>query len=227
MKRRITACAQAVAVAGFTLSASALGAELQSEAQRLGYTIGQQVGESLMRDGIQIDQQALFDGIADSLSGKPPQLTQEEKVASMQKAAEERQQAVNQIAEANRQAGEAFLANNREQTDVAVTGSGLQYRVIESGKGEAPAATDSVTVNYRGTTIDGEEFDSSYSRGEPATFRVNQVIPGWQEALQLMSPGAKWQVFIPSDLAYGERGAGGTIGPNATLVFDIELLAVN
>ncbi len=225
MKRRISV--RAVVIAAVCLSGPVSAGQLETDPQRLGYAIGQQIGTNLKRDGVKVDNQALFDGIADALDDAPSKLTREEKIAAMQKVAQQQQQAANQAADANRQAGEAFLANNREQEDVRVTESGLQYRVVNAGEGDSPAATDAVTVHYRGTTIDGEEFDSSYGRGEPTTFRVNQVIAGWQEALQLMQPGAKWQVFIPSDLAYGQRGAGAKIGPNATLVFDIELLSVN
>jgi len=130
------------------------------------------------------------------------------------------------LAAKNKAAGEAFLAENAKKEGVKVTKSGLQYKIIEEGEGPSPGPSDMATVNYRGTLIDGTQFDSSYDRGQPATFPVGGVIAGWTEALQLMKPGAKWQLFIPSDLAYGERGAGKDIGPNSTLVFDVELLSV-
>lgn len=126
----------------------------------------------------------------------------------------------------NKAAGEAFLAENAKKPGVKTTASGLQYEVLTEGSGAAPKASDNVTVHYRGTTINGEEFDSSYGRGEPLTFPLNRVIPGWTEGLQLMKEGAKYRLYIPSDLAYGERGAGGVIGPNATLIFDVELIKI-
>jgi FKBP-type peptidyl-prolyl cis-trans isomerase FklB len=131
-----------------------------------------------------------------------------------------------EVAKKNKAEGEAFLAENKKKEGVKTTASGLQYKVIKPGKGKKPKSSDTVTVNYRGTLIDGTEFDSSYKRGQPATFQVSGVIPGWTEGLQLMEEGAKWQLFIPSNLAYGERGAGGVIGPNATLIFEVELLSI-
>lgn len=127
----------------------------------------------------------------------------------------------------NKAEGAAFLAENGKKEGVITTKSGLQYKVLTEGEGAAPSATDNVTVNYKGTTIDGNEFDSSYKRGTPATFPLNRVIPGWTEGLQLMKEGAKYQFYIPSDLAYGSRGAGRDIGPNSTLIFDVELIKVN
>lgn len=129
--------------------------------------------------------------------------------------------------EENKAAGEKFLAENKQKPDIKATASGLQYQVMTEGKGKAPVASDNVTVHYRGTTIDGAEFDSSYSRGAPATFPLNRVIAGWTEGLQLMKEGAKYRLFIPSQLAYGERGAGRQIGPNSALIFDVELIKVN
>lgn len=135
-------------------------------------------------------------------------------------------QPVSSSSEKNSSLGKAFLEENKKKPDVHTLASGLQYKIIKEGQGTAPGPTDFVTVNYRGTLIDGTEFDSSYTQQAPATFAVNAVIPGWSEALQLMKPGSKWVVYIPSNLAYGERGAGRVIGPNATLIFDIELIAV-
>jgi len=133
----------------------------------------------------------------------------------------------NATPEENKAAGEKFLTENAQNPDVKTTGSGLQYLVLTEGNGASPKATDNVTVHYKGTTIDGKEFDSSYSHGGPATFPLNRVIPGWTEGLQLMKEGAKYRLFIPSTLAYGERGAGRAIGPNSALIFDVELLKVN
>lgn len=131
------------------------------------------------------------------------------------------------VAEKNKRDGEDFLAVNKKKEGVIALPSGLQYRVLKAGKGKSPKATDNVTVHYRGTLIDGTEFDSSYKRGQPATFPVNRVIRGWTEALQLMKEGARWTLYIPSNLAYGERGAGANIGSNATLIFEVELLSIN
>jgi len=132
-----------------------------------------------------------------------------------------------ELTEKNKQEGEAFLAENKKKDAVITLPSGLQYKVIKKGAGKTPKATDTVTVNYRGTLINGTEFDSSYLRGQPASFKVNGVIRGWTEALQLMKEGAEWQLYIPSDLAYGERGAGRDIGPYSTLIFEVELISIN
>jgi FKBP-type peptidyl-prolyl cis-trans isomerase FklB len=137
-----------------------------------------------------------------------------------------RQESARKIPEMNKQAGEAFLAKNKGEKGVKTTASGLQYKVVTTGKGKQPTAEDTVTVNYRGTLIDGTEFDSSYKRNEPATFPVKGVIAGWTEALPLMKEGSKWMLYIPANLAYGERGAGNMIGPNSTLVFEVELLSI-
>jgi FKBP-type peptidyl-prolyl cis-trans isomerase len=130
------------------------------------------------------------------------------------------------VGDTNKQEGQQFLAANKSKEGVITLPSGLQYKILQEGTGPKPAATDTVTVNYRGTLINGTEFDSSYKRNEPATFGVNQVIKGWTEALQLMPVGSKWQLFIPSELAYGERSPGAEIGPNSTLIFDVELLSI-
>ena len=133
---------------------------------------------------------------------------------------------MNTLGEKNKKEGEVFLAENKKKEGVTTLPSGLQYKVIKAGTGKKPKSTDTVTVNYRGTLIDGTEFDSSYRRGEPASFGVSGVIPGWTEAMQLMQEGAKWQVVVPPNLAYGEKGAGPNIGPNATLIFEIELISI-
>jgi FKBP-type peptidyl-prolyl cis-trans isomerase FklB len=150
-----------------------------------------------------------------------------ETVTALQKDLQVKQQEqVKVLAEKNKKEGEAFLAGNKKKQGVITMPSGLQYKIMTDGKGKSPKATDMVTVNYKGTLIDGTEFDSSYKRGQPATFNVNGVIPGWTEALQLMKEGSKWQLFVPSNLAYGERGAGGPIGPNAVLIFEVELISI-
>jgi FKBP-type peptidyl-prolyl cis-trans isomerase FklB len=199
--------------------------------QRISYGIGMNIGRDFKNQEIQVDPELLARGVKDSLAGGETLMSDEEvqqTIAELQKLMQEKQAAKNKvIGEANLKAGSEFLAANAKKEGVKTTASGLQYKVIEAGKGKTPGATDKVRVNYRGSLVDGTEFDSSYKRGKPAEFPVNGVIKGWTEALQLMKEGAKYQLFIPAELAYGERGAGPVIGPNATLIFDVELIAVN
>src|SRR5437762_9878216 len=179
---------------------------------------------------MEINSDVLAAGLKDGLSGAKPLLSPEEVrqvMTQFSKDMREKTAAANkEAADRNAKEGEKFLAENKAKPGVKTTASGLQYKVLTEGSGAAPKETDTVVTNYRGTLIDGTEFDSSYKRNEPATFPVNRVIKGWTEALQLMKPGAKYQLFIPASLAYGERGAGQTIGPNATLIFDVELLSI-
>jgi len=204
----------------------ALAVDLDNDKKRFSYIVGLQVGQQLKNDNIDLDEAAFMAAIKDTATGAAPRLSQEDLQATLQRVQQERVKMAEQLSENNRQEGERFLANNKKKAGVKTTASGLQYKVIKAGKGAKPKATDTVEVHYRGTLINGAEFDSSYSRGQPATFPVNGVIQGWQEALQLMSEGAKWQLYVPSEIAYGSRGAGGLIGPNATLVFDVELLKI-
>jgi FKBP-type peptidyl-prolyl cis-trans isomerase FklB len=203
---------------------------LKETKDKVSYSIGLDIGTNLKRNKIDINSDALATGLKDGISGAKPLLTQDEMQAVMTQFSKDMQEKTNaarqEAAQKNKEEGEKFLAENKSKPDVKTTASGLQYKVIKAGSGAAPKPTDSVVVNYRGTLLDGTEFDSSYKRNEPATFPVNQVIKGWTEALQLMKPGSKYELFIPSNLAYGERGAGGEIGPNATLKFDVELLSV-
>ncbi len=223
-----------IAVLGILLVAFHAGAEeqtsLNSKKDKVSYTIGVDIGKNLKKQSIDIDPDILLRGLKDSLSGAKTimseQEMQETSTALRQEIMAKQAEEVKKIGEKNKKEGEAFLEENKKKEGVKTLPSGLQYKVIAEGKGKTPTATDTVTVNYRGTLIDGTEFDSSYKRGQPATFPVNGVIAGWTEALQLMKEGAKWQLFIPSALAYGERGAGGVIGPNATLIFDVELISV-
>ena len=184
-----------------------------------------------MRDNLDLDPQVLAKGIMDAMTKQKPQMTEDEIRATLlafqQQLQKDAQTKMQKEAEANVAKGKKFLADNAKKEGVKTTKSGLQYKVIKSGSGKTPKLTDEVTTHYRGTLIDGTEFDSSYKRKQPATFPVNRVIGGWTEALQLMKEGDKWQLFIPSDLAYGERGSGPDIGPNEVLIFDIELLKVN
>jgi len=207
-------------VAGWTTAADL--PELTDDKTRASYGIGANLGNGLRRDGVEIDVDLLIRGLQDALAGKELPMTDAQIRESLQaywQATRQRQ------GEANLAAGQAFLEANRAKDGVVTLPSGLQYKVLEEGQGASPSATDIATVHYRGTLIDGTEFDSSYSRNQPAEFAVNRVIRGWTEALQLMKPGAKWQVFIPSDLAYGANGSGRAIGPNATLLFEVELIS--
>lgn len=200
---------------------------LKTDKAKFSYAVGVQIALSLRHDGPHFDVAALTQAIEDVLAGEPLKLTPEEMQQAFNAFQAQRQEERRRLAEENARKGREFLATNGKKAGVVTLPSGLQYRVIKNGKGEKPNLNDSVVVNYRGTFINGEEFDSSYKRGEPATFTVGQVIQGWQEVLPLMPVGSHWQVFIPAELAYGERGAGNDIGPNETLIFDIELLAIN
>lgn len=201
-------------------------AALDSEKQRFSYALGIQIGQSLKQDGLDVDVDALNQAISDVITGQEPRLSMEEMQTAVQQFQQRMQSERMAVGERNREAGEAFLEENRADPEVVETDSGLQYRVIEEGSGQSPTADDTVKVHYRGTLIDGTEFDSSLARGEPVEFPVGNVIEGWQEVLPMMKEGAKWKVYVPAELAYGERGAGSDIGPNATLIFDIELLEV-
>jgi FKBP-type peptidyl-prolyl cis-trans isomerase FklB len=205
-------------------------AELKSLKDRASYSIGLNMGKNMKQQGVEIDIKLLARGLEDGLTGGKALMTDVECRTCMmefQKEMTSKQADRNKGAgERNKKEGEAFLAENKKKPDVTTLPSGLQYKVITMGTGPKPTATDTVTTHYRGTLIDGKQFDSSYDRGEPTSFGVSQVIKGWTEALQLMPVGSKWQLFIPSELAYGERGAGADIGPNATLIFDIELIKI-
>lgn len=196
----------------------------------MSYSIGLDIGATLKRQLIDVNEDLLNKGVQDGLKGNKALLTDEqmkETMATFQKEMLAKQAAAKKATgEKNAAEGKKFLAQNKGKEGVKSTTSGLQYKVLKEGSGPAPKATDTVKVNYRGTTIDGTEFDSSYKRGQPASFPVNRVIKGWTEALQLMKAGSKYQLFIPAEIAYGERGAGSDIGPNATLLFDVELLEI-
>jgi len=188
------------------------------------------MGANLQKQSVPVDPAILARGLKDGLAGGKTLLTDDEAQAAlkaMQDDLRAKQQAkIQEAAGANKKEGEAFLAANKGKDGVVALASGLQYKILKEGTGPKPAATDSVVCNYQGTLINGKEFDSSYKRGQPATFPVNGVIKGWTEALQLMPVGSKWQLFIPSELAYGDRGAGADIGPGATLIFEVELLSI-
>jgi FKBP-type peptidyl-prolyl cis-trans isomerase FklB len=230
MIKYLIPCAAIAALAVVSCSAQEK-IELKDAKQKSSYAIGMDIGNNFKRQEIDIDGKALAAGLNDALGGKT-QLTEAEAktvlsdfrtqmMAKMQE--KEKSAGANNV-----KAGEAYLAANAKKEGVKTTASGLQYKVIKSGdgKGKTPKATDTVKVHYHGTLIDGSVFDSSVDRGEPAEFPVNQVIPGWTEVLQLMKEGDKWQVYIPSKLAYGEQSPSPKIGPNATLIFDVELISV-
>jgi FKBP-type peptidyl-prolyl cis-trans isomerase FklB len=203
---------------------------LKTQKDKVSYIIGMDIGRNFNRQSIDIDPDILVKGMKDALSGANALLSEQEireTMAVFQKEMMARQEELSKkLGEKNKKEGDVFLAENKKKDGVKTLPSGLQYKVVKAGTGKKPKLTDTVTTHYRGTLIDGTEFDSSYRRGQPATFPVNGVIPGWTEALQLMEEGAKWELFIPSNLAYGERGAGRDIGPHATLIFDIELITI-
>lgn len=204
---------------------------LETEEERLSYTIGMDIGQSLSGQDMPLDIEILIQGLRASYLGEETLLTSEEALDERQRYIQARQQQLNaqraEDARINQEEGEAFLAANAEREGVVVTESGLQYRVLEPGSGAQPGPDDRVTVHYRGKLINGVEFDSSYARGEPASFPLGNVIPGWTEALQLMREGATYELYIPADLAYGEQGRPGPIGPNSTLIFEVELIEID
>jgi len=203
---------------------------LKTPKEKASYAMGMNFGAGLRKQSIDIDPAILARGLRDAFSNGKTLLTEDEARAiltQLQSDLRKKQQDLAQQAgDANKKEGIAFLAANKTKDGVVTLPSGLQYKVLQAGAGPKPAPTDTVVCNYRGTLLDNTEFDSSYKRGQPATFPVNGVIKGWTEALQLMPVGSKWQLFIPAELAYGERGAGGQIGPNATLIFEVELLSI-
>jgi len=203
---------------------------LKTPKDKFSYALGMNLGASLHKQSVDVDPNMVAQGLRAALAGGKTLLTQEEAQAALMEVQNElrkKQQEKMQVAgEANKKEGEAFLAANKAKEGVVTLPSGLEYKILKEGNGPKPTASDSVVCNYRGTLINGTEFDSSYKSGQPATFPVNGVIKGWTEALQLMPVGSKWQLFVPSSLAYAERGAGGDIGPNATLIFEVELLSI-
>ncbi|HZR46363.1 MAG TPA: FKBP-type peptidyl-prolyl cis-trans isomerase [Candidatus Manganitrophaceae bacterium] len=213
------------------VSAFAADPSLKTQKDKVSYSIGLDIGKNLKNQGVEIDPNLLAKGIQDAVSGGKPMLTEEEVQGVMTQFSQEMQSKMaaksKAVAEKNQKEGEAFLAENKKKKDVVTLPSGLEYKILKAGNGKKPKATDTVTTNYKGTLIDGTEFDSSYKRGQPASFPVTGVIPGWTEALQLMPVGSKWQLFVPPNLAYGPRGAGPQIGPNATLIFEVELLSID
>jgi FKBP-type peptidyl-prolyl cis-trans isomerase FklB len=203
---------------------------LKTDKDKVSYALGMNLGINLHRDSIDIDTAILLRALKDALAGGKTLLTDTEaRAALMQLQTQVRNKQMEKMkvaGEENKKEGDAFLAANKAKEGVITLPSGLEYKVLTQGTGPKPTATDSVVCNYRGTLINGTEFDSSYKRGQPATFPVTGVIKGWTEALQLMPVGSKWQLFLPAELAYGERGPSPEIGPNSTLVFEVELLSI-
>ena len=203
---------------------------IRTDQQMVSYTLGYQIGGQLavqIREGeVDLDPEAFAQAIADVLSGRPPAMTSAQMEAALEMLQQQQTARRDTATETGQSRGEAFQVEYRQRQGVVATASGLQYRVIEMGDGRSPGPADTVVVHYVGQLIDGTEFDSSRGRGTPATFSLGGIIPGWREVLQLMHEGDTWEVVIPSELAYGAQGAGGSIGPNETLVFEIELISV-
>jgi len=212
-------------------SAYNLNAEpLTTELDKTSYSLGIKTGEHFRTQAIQLNAASFHDGLLAGLNDTKSALTDEEIKILLAKLQEDQMTKHNSqtesLAKSNLEKGKEFLETNKQNKNIITLASGLQYTILASGKGEHPKPNDSVTVNYRGTLIDGTEFDSSYSRNESITFQVNHLIKGWQEALVLMKPGDKWKLFVPSELAYGNQAAGAIIKPNSTLIFELELLAI-
>jgi FKBP-type peptidyl-prolyl cis-trans isomerase FklB len=213
---------------------TAAAAPLTSRKQKFSYALGMNIatglGTNLKKQGVEVDWSLVAQGLKDGASGKGTRLSEDEAKTVLNEVQtevhKEQQEKMKQASDKNKSEGAAFLAANKDKDGVKTLPSGLQYKIITEGTGPKPTTTDTVVCNYRGTLINGTEFDSSYKRGEPATFPVGGVIKGWTEALQLMPVGSKWQLFVPSDLAYGDRGAGAEIGPNSTLIFEVELMSI-
>jgi FKBP-type peptidyl-prolyl cis-trans isomerase FklB len=208
--------------------------ELKTDKEKRSYSMGFNIGSNISRDfknqSIDVDNDVMARGITDALAGRKAALSEKEMhdaITGLQKEVmEQRAAKMNQMSEKNKKEGEAFLADNKNKPGVVTLPDGLQYKILKEGSGAKPKATDKVKVNYKGTFLNGNEFDSSYKRGQPAVFAVNAVVKGWTEVLQLMKEGSTFQVWVPSDLAYGEQGAGNVIGPNQTLIFEIELISI-
>ncbi len=220
----------AVTSAQPTTTTAATVSPLKNDNDRASYTIGVDMGKSLKAQNLQLNIDMLARGIKDGLAGSPLLMTDDEMrqtLLTLQKQIIAKQQAdMKVLGDKNLQAGQKFLDDNKTKPGVKVTANGLQYKVIDDGKGKMPASSDVVTVDYEGKLINGQVFDSTYQRGKPATFQLSQVIEGWQQALQMMKAGATWELYIPPKLAYGDKGLGGPIGPNETLVFKVHLISV-
>ncbi len=229
MKIRMTAIVVGILALGAWVDAEEPKG-FKDQKDKVSYVIGVDIGKALQKQGVEIDPDLVGKGIKDGISGGKLLLSDQEiqdtMMAFQKEMRAEQEEMQKTLGEKNKKEGEAFLAQNKTKEGVTVLPSGLQYKVVKAGTGKKPKATDTVVTHYRGTHIDGTEFDSSFRRNQPATFKVNGVIRGWTEALQLMEEGAKWILYVPAALAYGERGAGPQIGPNATLIFEVELISI-
>jgi FKBP-type peptidyl-prolyl cis-trans isomerase FklB len=220
LKRSIAA----ILLSGVVFAAQAV--PLENDQQKFSYALGAQFAKTVKMQQVEVDPAAFAAAIQDALSGAKMQLTDEQMQEALQKAREAAMEKKKKQAEENETKGKAFQEEYKKQTGVKALENGLLYKELQAGKGDVAGESAEVTVHYKGTLIDGSEFDSSYGRGQPATFSLGNVVPGFREALSRMNPGAKWEVVMPSQLAYGARGAGGKIGPNETLKFEIELISV-
>jgi len=204
--------------------------ELKTDRDKLSYAVGMEMGMGVKSQGIDIDPVMLSQGLKDAISGAKPLMSQDEVrtvIAGLQEEMKQKQmQAMEAAATENKKSGDAFMAENGKKEGVTTLPSGLEYKVITAGDGKKPIETDTVLCNYKGTFLDGTEFDSSARAGKPVPFQIKAVIPGFKEALQLMPVGSKWEIYIPANLAYGERGAGNVIAPNSTLIFEVELVSI-
>lgn len=225
----LTACVTAGLMATW-VSAAGPSVTLKDQQDKISYSIGVQIGTSVKQQteqqGVEIRPELLAAGLKDALSGAKPLLTEQEVRDTLMALQQQVVSKQAELGEKNKKEGEAFLAANQKKPGVKTLPSGLQYQILKEGRGRKPQATDTVKANYKGTLINGTEFDSSEKHGGPASFNLAGVIPGWTEALQLMPVGSKWRLFIPAELAYSAQGAGGLIGPNSTLIFDVELLGI-
>ena len=207
---------------------ASVAASLESEIQKVSYIMGTNIGGQIKGEAFEVDIPSLTLGLSDAVAGNEPKLSEDEVKAVIEafqaKMMAEQEASAKLVAETNIKEGEVFLAENAKKEGVVVLESGLQYKILTAGTGAIPTPENTVEVHYKGTLLDGTEFDSSFKRGVPAQFGVTQVIPGWVEALQLMKEGAKWELYVPAGLAYGPGGTGGLIGPNQTLIFEVELL---
>ncbi len=223
-----------MAIAGVLLLTAQVNAQetqmLKSQKEKVSYSLGADMAKNFKKLGVEIDMEILMKGMKDVFAGEKPLMSDDEIRATMTALQTELRQkqveTAKAAAEENKKAGDAFLEENKKKDGVVVLPSGLQYKILKAGDGKKPTDADTVECHYRGTLIDGTEFDSSYKRGQPASFKVTGVIAGWTEALKVMPVGSKWQLFVPPQLGYGERGAGREIGPNATLIFEVELLGI-